>query len=47
LLQGLPQEFKSTEGQADEDYLVLYKKDDLKISIHSWVQDKKGGKFSV
>jgi hypothetical protein len=42
--QGLPKDFKSTDNRDEGDYIVLYKKDDPKISIHSWVQQKKSGK---
>jgi hypothetical protein len=40
--KGLPEEFKSTVGRPDGDYMVLYDSSG-KFSIHSWVQAKKSG----
>jgi hypothetical protein len=43
--KGLPADFKSLKGREDGDYFVLY---DVtgKMSIHSWLNNKKSGKCS-
>jgi hypothetical protein len=40
--KGLPADFKNMEGREDGDYVVLYDVTGKK-SIHSWINNKKGG----